>query len=52
MLACDRMRYLTLTHENVIPDYASRTQAGWTGILDKLAVAIGWRQCGCRYILA
>src|SRR5665647_1960637 len=28
-------RRLTLTHKNVLPDYASRTQAGWTGILDK-----------------
>jgi uncharacterized protein YndB with AHSA1/START domain len=27
---------LTLTHEGVLPDYASRTQAGWTGILDRL----------------
>lgn len=33
-------RRLTLTHKNVLPDYASRTQAGWTGILDKLAAAI------------
>jgi uncharacterized protein YndB with AHSA1/START domain len=31
---------LTLAHENVLADYASRTQAGWTGILDKLAAAI------------
>ncbi|MGH7291410.1 MAG: SRPBCC family protein [Myxococcota bacterium] len=28
---------LTLTHEGVLPDYASRTQAGWTSILDGLA---------------
>ena len=33
--------HLTLTHDDVLPDYASRTQAGWTGILDKLAAAIG-----------
>lgn len=33
--------HLTLTHENVLPDYVSRTQAGWTGILDELAAAIG-----------
>jgi uncharacterized protein YndB with AHSA1/START domain len=33
--------HLTLTHEDVLPDYASRTQEGWTGILDKLAAAIG-----------
>jgi uncharacterized protein YndB with AHSA1/START domain len=31
---------LTLTHENVLPDYASRTEAGWTGILDNLATNI------------
>lgn len=28
---------LTLTHEGVLPDYASRTEAGWTGLLDGLA---------------
>jgi uncharacterized protein YndB with AHSA1/START domain len=28
---------LTLTHEGVLPDYASRTGEGWTGILDRLA---------------
>ena len=33
--------HLTLTHENVLPDYVSRTQAGWTGILDELAAAVG-----------
>jgi uncharacterized protein YndB with AHSA1/START domain len=27
---------LTLTHEGVLPDYASRTEAGWTGILNGL----------------
>jgi len=31
---------LTLTHENVLPDYAGRTEAGWTGILDGLAARI------------
>jgi uncharacterized protein YndB with AHSA1/START domain len=31
---------LTLTHENVLPDYASRTEAGWTGILGGLAARI------------
>ena len=31
---------LTLTHENVLPDYASRTQAGWTGILAGLSAAL------------
>ena len=28
---------LTLTHEGVLPDYASGTEMGWTGILDALA---------------
>jgi uncharacterized protein YndB with AHSA1/START domain len=31
---------LTLTHEGVLLDYASRTQAGWTTILAGLAVAL------------
>jgi uncharacterized protein YndB with AHSA1/START domain len=31
---------LTLTHEGVLPDYAGRTEAGWTGILDGLAGAL------------
>jgi uncharacterized protein YndB with AHSA1/START domain len=28
---------LTLTHEDVLPDYAGRTEAGWRGILEGLA---------------
>lgn len=32
---------LTLTHENVLPDYGTRTEAGWTMILDRLAEALG-----------
>lgn len=28
---------LTLTHENVLPDYGTRTEAGWTMILNRLA---------------
>lgn len=28
---------LTLTHEGVLPDYATRTESGWTGILAALA---------------
>jgi uncharacterized protein YndB with AHSA1/START domain len=31
---------LTLTHEGVLPDYTSRTQAGWTAILDGLDAAL------------
>lgn len=31
---------LTLTHEGVLPDYASRTQEGWSNILSKLAVIV------------
>jgi uncharacterized protein YndB with AHSA1/START domain len=34
---------LTLTHEGVPPDYASRTEEGWTGILAGLANALGER---------
>jgi len=32
---------LTLTHEDVLPDYAERTQAGWGKLLDGLAAALG-----------
>ncbi len=32
---------LTLTHDGVLPDYAKRTQEGWTKILDRLAMTIG-----------
>ena len=32
---------LALTHEGVLPDYAGRTEAGWAGILDGLAGALG-----------
>jgi len=32
---------LTLTHENVPPDYLSRNEAGWTRILDMLAETLG-----------
>jgi uncharacterized protein YndB with AHSA1/START domain len=32
---------LTLTHAGVLPDYASRTEEGWTRILDGLAAALG-----------
>jgi uncharacterized protein YndB with AHSA1/START domain len=31
---------LTLTHEGVLPDYASRTRNGWTDILDGLAATL------------
>lgn len=31
---------LTLTHDGVYQDYASRTAQGWTGILDKLAAVV------------
>ena len=31
---------LTLTHEGVLPDYASRTEGGWTMILDGLAASL------------
>jgi len=32
---------LTLTHEKVLPEYASSTQAGWTSILEGLAANLG-----------
>jgi uncharacterized protein YndB with AHSA1/START domain len=32
---------LTLTHEGVLPDYATRTEGGWRMILDGLAVTLG-----------
>lgn len=31
---------LVLTHEGVLPDYAERTKAGWTMILEALATAV------------
>ncbi len=31
---------LTLIHEGVLADYASRTEAGWNGILDGLAATL------------
>jgi uncharacterized protein YndB with AHSA1/START domain len=31
---------LTLAHEHVLPDYAKRTEAGWTKMLDALAKAL------------
>jgi uncharacterized protein YndB with AHSA1/START domain len=31
---------LTLTHENVLPEYATRNAEGWTGILEGLAATI------------
>jgi uncharacterized protein YndB with AHSA1/START domain len=34
--SCD----VTLTHEGVLPDYATRTAQGWTGILDGLAQSL------------
>lgn len=32
---------LTLTHENVLPGYASRAESGWTDILGGLAATLG-----------
>ena len=32
---------LTLTHENVLPDWASRTESGWTMLLERLAAVLG-----------
>ena len=31
---------LALAHENVLPEYVGRTEAGWSGVLDGLAVAL------------
>jgi len=35
---------LTLTHENVLPDWIDRTRQGWTMILDGLDHSLGGRQ--------
>lgn len=32
---------LTLIHEGILPEYASRTETGWNGILDGLATTLG-----------
>jgi uncharacterized protein YndB with AHSA1/START domain len=32
---------LTLTHDDVLPDYATRTEGGWRMILDSLAKTLG-----------
>jgi uncharacterized protein YndB with AHSA1/START domain len=32
---------LTLTHENVLPDYSSRTEAGWKTLLSSLEAILG-----------
>jgi hypothetical protein len=32
---------LTLTHEDVLPEWASRTEAGWGMILNSLAKTLG-----------
>lgn len=32
---------LTLTHEGVLPEYAERTEAGWSAILDGLTKVLG-----------
>ena len=39
---------LTLTHEGVLPDYASRTEHGWGKILDGLAGALGLSTSAAR----
>jgi uncharacterized protein YndB with AHSA1/START domain len=31
---------LTLTHEGVLPDYASQTESGWKSILERLAATL------------
>jgi uncharacterized protein YndB with AHSA1/START domain len=35
---------LVLTHEGVLPDYASRTESGWTGILNELASTLSRKE--------
>ncbi len=32
---------LTLNHEGVLPEYAGRTETGWSGIFDGLAATLG-----------
>jgi uncharacterized protein YndB with AHSA1/START domain len=43
---------LTLTHEGVLPDYAGRTESGWTKILDGLASGVSDRPPTCGAGLA
>ena len=40
IVAHDAECQLTLTHEGVYPEYASRTESGWAGILEGLAASI------------
>lgn len=39
---------LTLSHEGVLPEYASRTETGWSGILDGLAAMLGGNEAACK----
>ncbi|HKX10263.1 MAG TPA: SRPBCC family protein [Stellaceae bacterium] len=38
---CGKGCELVLTHESVLPDYASRTEGGWKMIIEGLAAALG-----------
>ena len=40
LAALDKGCELTLTHDGVLAEYASRTEQGWTGILDGLATVL------------
>ena len=35
---------LTLTHEDVLTDYADKTESGWGVVLDKLAAAVSRKE--------
>lgn len=41
---------LTLVHEGVLPEYASGTQAGWTGILDRLAATASHKDAAVSFL--
>lgn len=43
---------LTLTHEGVLPDYADRTESGWTKILEGLVTAVNDQPTTCGAGLA
>jgi uncharacterized protein YndB with AHSA1/START domain/predicted SnoaL-like aldol condensation-catalyzing enzyme len=41
---------LTLTHDGVLPEYASRTQSGWSGILEGLASAVSRKEAALSFL--
>ena len=41
---------LTLTHDGVLPEYSSRTEAGWSAILDGLASAVSRKEAALSFL--